>query len=179
MSAFNHNIRIIRELTGLIQSDFAKLIKTNESNIKTWETTEVAPRSELVYRRIAELAGVSVKDLKTKELDPKSIHISVEKVETEDSLINPKEYINELREDKKRAIHREEKIMTQLAANLTAMMQLLTALQRHDQAFHETILRSLSRIEGGNIDLVLEARSFEADQQVQDALRGSSVKSGS
>jgi len=92
--------------------------------------------------------------------------------------LSPMDYINDLKEDKKQAKIREDKIMNQLAANLTAMMQMLSALQRHDQAFHETILRSLSRIEGGNVDLVLEAHSSEADQQVRAALQGSTLKSG-
>jgi transcriptional regulator with XRE-family HTH domain len=178
MSAFKHNIKLIRSLTGKNQEEFARLIKSNASNIKTWETTKTLPRNELIYSKIAELAGVQVNDLKDKKLDIKDIKLKVEIVEDDAPLITPRQYIKSLEDDKERAIAREEKIMGQLTANLTAMMQLLNSLQRHDHAFHETILRSLSRIEGGNIDLVLEARSSEAAQQVQDALQGNSVKSG-
>lgn len=95
-----------------------------------------------------------------------------------DIKITVQDYIDGLKEDKKKAFEREDKIMNQLASNLTAMMQLLTSLQRHDQVFHETILRSLGRLEGGNTDLVLEARSTEAAKQVQDSLQGSNVESG-
>lgn len=80
-----------------------------------------------------------------------------------------KDYVEDLRKDK-------EKLQNTIDANLTAMMQILTVLQRHDRVFHETILKSLSRIEGGNIDLVLEARKSEAEQQIQDSLQGNKAQ---
>lgn len=178
MRAFNYNIKLIRSLTGKNQKDFASLIKSKESNIKTWETTKSVPRNQIIYRRIAELASVAVEDIKTKKLEEKDINIKVEIVEDETPLITPKNYIRELQEDKRRLISNEDKILGQLVANSTAMMQILTVLQRHDQAFHETILKSLSRIEGGNIDLVLVAHSYEAELQIQDSLKGSNVESG-
>jgi hypothetical protein len=92
--------------------------------------------------------------------------------------VSNREVIEDLRDDKKRSAIREDKILSQLVANSTAMMQILTVLQRHDQAFHETILKSLSRVEGGNIDLVLEARRYEAELQIQDSLQGSNAKVG-
>jgi hypothetical protein len=85
--------------------------------------------------------------------------------------ITVKDYVEDLRMDKK-------KLQNTIDANLTAMMQILTVLQRHDQAFHETILKSLGRIEGGNIDLILEARKFEAELQIQDSLQGSKAQAG-
>ena len=85
--------------------------------------------------------------------------------------ITVKDIIEDLKIDKK-------KLQNTIDANLTAMMQILTVLQRHDQAFHETILKSLGRIEGGNIDLVLEARRFEAELQIQDSLQGSNAQAG-
>lgn len=88
-----------------------------------------------------------------------------------DLKITLKDYIEELQIDKK-------KLQNTIDANLTAMMQILTVLQRHDQAFHETILKSLSRLEGDNIDLVLEARRFEAELQIQDSLQGSNAQVG-
>ena len=149
------------------QPAFAGLIKSNKSNIKTWETTETLPTDILIYSRLAALAGVTVNDLKNKKLTEKDITLNVEKVEDQGN-INQQEYINELREDKKRAAIREDRIMGQLASNLTAMMQLLTALSGHDRAFHDTMLRSLARLEGKKeIDLIGEARSSEAAKQVE------------
>jgi len=81
------------------------------------------------------------------------------------------DYIEDLKADKR-------ELQQIIKLNLTGLMTVLASLQRHDQAFHETILRSLSRIEGGNKDLVLEAHSYEAEMQIQDSLQGSSVKSG-
>lgn len=160
------------------QKDFATLIKTKESNIKTWETTKSIPRSQAIYKRIAGLAGVKVEDIKNKILNEEDIKLKVEIVEDDGPVISPRGYIKELQEDKRLATLREERILGQLVANSTAMMQMLAVLQRHNQAFHETILKSLTRIEDGNTDLVLEARSYEAALQVQDSLKGSNVESG-
>jgi hypothetical protein len=61
------------------------------------------------------------------------------------------------------------KLQNTIDTNLTAMMQLLSALSRHDRAFHDTILRSLARLEGKKeVDLVAEARSFEAAKQIEE-----------
>jgi len=81
MNAFNHNIKLIRALTKKKQPEFARLIKSNTSNIKTWETTETLPTDVLIYSRLAELAGVSENDLKTKKLSEKDIILNVEKVD--------------------------------------------------------------------------------------------------
>lgn len=168
MRAFNHNIKLIRSLTRKNQQDFAKLIRSKVSNVKTWETTQSIPRDEFIYQRIAELASISIDDLKTKKLDQKDISLKVEIVEDDSPLVTPKQYLKELQEDKQRAINREEKILNQLVANSTAMMQLLNTLSRHDRVFHETILKSLGRLEGGKFDLIAEARSYEAAEQVKD-----------
>ena len=92
MRAFNYNIKLIRSLTGKNQKDFARLIKSKESNIKTWEPTKSAPRNQIIYSRIAELASVAVEDVKTKKLEEKDINIKVEIVEDESPLIIPKNY---------------------------------------------------------------------------------------
>lgn len=61
------------------------------------------------------------------------------------------------------------KLQNTIDANLTALMQLLSALSRHDRAFHDTILRSLARLEGKKeVDLIAEARSSEAAKQVEE-----------
>ena len=81
------------------------------------------------------------------------------------------DYIEDLKQDK-------YTLQEIIKVNLTGVMQLLNSRSRHDQALHETILRSLSRLEGGNKDLVLEAHSYEAEMQIQDSLQGSTLKSG-
>jgi hypothetical protein len=70
--------------------------------------------------------------------------------------------IDELQTDKKQ-------LQNTIDTNLTALMQLLSALSRHDRAFHDTILRSLARLEGKKeVDLVAEARSSEAARQIEE-----------
>jgi transcriptional regulator with XRE-family HTH domain len=178
MNAFRHNIKLIRSLTKKTQPAFAELIKTNVSNIKTWENTDSLPTDVMIYETLADISGVAAKDLKSRELKKEEIKVKVEKVDDNSYRVSNREVIEDLRDDKKRSTIREDKILSQLVANSTAMMQILTVLQRHDQAFHETILKSLSRVEGGNTDLVLEARRYEAELQIQDSLQGSNAKVG-
>jgi len=85
--------------------------------------------------------------------------------------------LNAFLEERDRAINdlQSDKINLQntIDTNLTAMMQLLGALSRHDRAFHETMLKSLARIEKRQeSELVGEARSFEAAKQLEEQTRG-------
>lgn len=81
MSAFNHNIKLIRGLTGLTQHLFAKLIKSKESNVKTYETTEVQCKDFLVLKEITDVAGISLDDLKNKFLEAKDVKINLKMVD--------------------------------------------------------------------------------------------------
>jgi transcriptional regulator with XRE-family HTH domain len=76
----NSNIKLIRELSGMRQEDFAELIKTNLSNLKTYENTNVKPKANILSA-IGKIAGVTIEDLKDKKLSPQDINIQVEKVE--------------------------------------------------------------------------------------------------
>jgi transcriptional regulator with XRE-family HTH domain len=79
----NTNIKLIRELSGKKQSQFAKIIKTNLSNLKTYETTDVKPKANILAN-ISDYAGVSIDDLLEKKLTHKDItfdNIEVEIVE--------------------------------------------------------------------------------------------------
>lgn len=180
----NDNIKLIRELSGKTQVEFAKLIKTNVSNLKTYENTDVKPKAFLIWN-ISQFAGVSTDDLENKKLKPDDIYFQDEKDEEDSSErrrlksndlnIPIQEYINELREDKRNLQEDKRGLQSTIDTNLTALMQLLAALSRHDRAFHETILRSLARLEGNNIDLITEARSYEAAKQVEETIQGSNA----
>lgn len=76
----NDNIKLIRELSGLTQKEFAELIKTNISNLKTYENTDVRPKAYIVLN-VSRLAGISASDLETKKLQAEDITIKVPKVE--------------------------------------------------------------------------------------------------
>jgi transcriptional regulator with XRE-family HTH domain len=80
MLQINHNIKLIRELSGKKQAEFAELIKTNVSNLKTYENTDVTPKAN-VLAIIAKFAGISLEDLKSKHLTPEDIHFQDEEVE--------------------------------------------------------------------------------------------------
>lgn len=76
----NDNIKLIRELSGKKQGDFAKLIKTNLSNLKTYENSNVRPKAN-VLAAICEYAGIELSDLENKKLTYKDITFRVDKVE--------------------------------------------------------------------------------------------------
>lgn len=76
MLQLNINIKTIRELSGLKQEQFAKLIKTKLSNLKTYETTDVKPKQNILAS-IADIAGVTVEQLKTAQLTHKEIAIKL------------------------------------------------------------------------------------------------------
>jgi transcriptional regulator with XRE-family HTH domain len=78
MMHFARNIKLIRELSGLTQVEFATVLGTNKSNIKTYETTEVEAKG-LIRRRLAKLAGVPVHYLSEKELTEKDIRLAITK----------------------------------------------------------------------------------------------------
>jgi transcriptional regulator with XRE-family HTH domain len=79
----NANIKFIRELSGKKQAVFAGLIKTNVSNLKTYENTDVRPKAN-VLAAIANIAGVTIKDLESKLLTDKDIKFNWRKDEKDD-----------------------------------------------------------------------------------------------
>lgn len=92
MNAFNHNVKLIRSLTRLTQPLFAQLIKSNPSNVKTYETTVVQSKDLVVLQALSEVAGVTIEDLKDKRLKKEDVKINVEMVE---AVKNPPSIISE------------------------------------------------------------------------------------
>lgn len=84
MLQLNTNIKLIRELSGEKQLDFAKLIKTNISNLKTYENTDVRPKAK-VLAAIADLAGISMHDLEFKKLTHSDIDFESKKASKDES----------------------------------------------------------------------------------------------
>lgn len=80
----NDNIKLIRELSGKTQADFAELIKTNVSNLKTYENTNVKPKAYLILN-ISKYAGISSEDLENKKLKPEDINLEDEKDDKDES----------------------------------------------------------------------------------------------
>lgn len=70
----NDNIKLIRELSGLTQAQFAKLIKTNLSNLKTYENTNVKPKAFVTFN-VSLIAGVPIEDMENKKLKAGDIKI--------------------------------------------------------------------------------------------------------
>ena len=57
----NKNIKLVRELSSKTQPEFAEIIGTNLSNLKTYETTNVKPKGNILAR-VADIASISVED---------------------------------------------------------------------------------------------------------------------
>lgn len=83
MLQLNTNIKLIRELSGKGQQEFAKLIKTNVSNLKTYENTDVRPKAN-VLAEIADYANITIDDLEKKKLTHKDIKLELKKDEKDD-----------------------------------------------------------------------------------------------
>jgi transcriptional regulator with XRE-family HTH domain len=84
----NDNIKLIRELSGKTQVEFAELIKTNVSNLKTYENTNVKPKAYIVLN-VSKFAGLSSDDLENKKLAPEDINLEGEKDENVDKAKKP------------------------------------------------------------------------------------------
>lgn len=69
------NIRLIRDLTGLSQSDFAEKIglEVNKDMIYSYESGKAKPKS-VIIDKIAEIAEISKEDLQNKKLTVKDFH---------------------------------------------------------------------------------------------------------
>lgn len=83
MLQLNTNIKLIRELSGKGQQEFAKLIKTNVSNLKTYENTAVRPKAN-VLAEIADYANITIDDLEKKKLTHKDIKLELKKDEKDE-----------------------------------------------------------------------------------------------
>lgn len=70
--------------------------------------------------------------------------------------ITAQQYVEQLQADKK-------ELQDVIKSNLTAMMTLLSALHRHDLAFHETMLESLARLEKAKDPKALVAEAYRRD----------------
>lgn len=70
----NDNIKLIRELSGKTQKEFARAIATKLSNLKTYENTDVKPKMPVIIA-ISDIANVSVEDLQDKKLSYKNVKI--------------------------------------------------------------------------------------------------------
>ena len=68
----SQNIKLIRGLLGKTQKEFADLIGVKLSNLKTYETSDIMPKVQ-VLKRIAEIAGVSMDEVVNKELNEADI----------------------------------------------------------------------------------------------------------
>ena len=67
MQAINKNIKKLRSLKGLSQSDFAKLFDLSRANIGSYEEGRAQPKIDAVTR-IANYFSISLDDFVNKEL---------------------------------------------------------------------------------------------------------------
>jgi hypothetical protein len=187
MSAFNHNIKLIRALTGKKQLAFAELIKSNKSNIKTWETTDTLPTDILIYRRLADLAGVSEHDIRNKALTEKDITLKVDKVDESNSVlplgdlhVTLKDYVELLKDRARKAEEREKEYLEiikskliSIDANSKEMAEDIEALTTEIQAEHRAMMDTMDVAAGQPIGTTFaKADSVEIASQQQRVGKG-------
>jgi hypothetical protein len=167
----NHTLKKIlgeiEEKEDLSLKDIAGKVKLDRSNLSTLINNE--ERVTVTKRMLGKFQRHFPKYFSVGNEIQQIKHNGHIALEAGSPTITLQDYISELKEDKKLAIERERNILEKLVANSTAMIQLLSALSRHDRAFHDTILRSLARLEGKKeVDLIAEARSSEAAKQIEE-----------
>ena len=157
----NRNIKLIRELSGKKQSEFAELIKTNLSNLKTYENSDVRPKANVIAA-ISDLTGVTVDDLDNKKLTHKDIcfkPVEVEKVEVdkkEDKEMN--DLLCQLMKQQNKLMEMQNKLLEDQTVNIMKTIvdtnQNVARLKRGLQAILDQLdsastvaLRSLARLE--------------------------------
>ena len=71
----NNNIKLIRELSGMTQNDFADLFgNVSKDMLYTYESGKANP-NELFKSRVAMIAGIDIKSLETVELKESDIKL--------------------------------------------------------------------------------------------------------
>lgn len=133
----NDNIKLIRELSGIKQKDFAKLIKTNVSNLKTYENTDIRAKAP-VLAAIADIAGITVEELEKKKLTHKDVTITLpEKDEKDGKDENATEKPQEAQDltiggsGVKLYLDRLKAQITTLESNLASTLKLQQAIHDH------------------------------------------------
>ena len=136
MMQINRNIKLIRELSGKKQAEFAGLIKIKLSNLKTYENTDVRPKAN-VLTAIAELAGVSLEDLDKKQLTPADIKFNWMKDEKDDKVDYTAEYIQLLKDQLK---------TTQERLRFQEHLDLLQTELKKNRALLTTVLEHVAKL---------------------------------
>jgi transcriptional regulator with XRE-family HTH domain len=177
MLQLNNNIKLIRELSGLKQKDFARLIKTNLSNLKTYENSSVRPKAN-VLAAICDYAGITQDDLENKALTHKEINIpdsEVEKVETrqegnfllgsvtlQDHISVWKQWKDDLEQKYQDAKADKERLTDLIEKNLSAILLSLSENRDHLKVLQDQMYIATTQLEDQRA-----AREKETRQAVQ------------
>ncbi|MGN6420547.1 MAG: hypothetical protein ACTHMC_23760 [Pseudobacter sp.] len=152
------------ELRSVSAAQFAASVNIPVDRVYKWKSKGTNPKAEDTKKIEKWLLGGK---------PDKVPHETLKKGEAEEIFLNgpvkitAQEYVDALKRDK-------EQLQKVLDLNLAAMQAMLNSLRRHDQAFHETMLRSLARLEKKKSEdlLILEAHTRNAALQVEEGGKG-------
>lgn len=158
MKQIHELIKSERVKANLSEEEMATRLKINRSTYQYWEKS--TPSIDKI-KRIAKALGKNENYFFITD-DEKSVNQQQKEEVTDvipgEASVTVQQYLDELRFDKK-------ELQEIVRVNLTAIAKMLASLSKHDQAYHETMLRSLARLENRNeSDLVLEAGTKEVNQ---------------
>lgn len=157
----NDNIKLIRELSGKTQPVFAKLIGTKLSNLKTYETTDVKPKANILAS-IADFAGISVTDLIQSELTHKDIRIKSKNDKIVKKDVSHETLVEEPETEYQKAVNYKEKYISLLEKENERVHRIL------DISLNELILGN--RIAQAHMKALLQITVIEtARMQQKDA----------
>lgn len=125
ISCLGSNIKYIRYLKGLKQSDFAKLIGANSvDTLYTYESGRTIP-NPVILDRLAAMSGLSVEDLKHKDI--RTLPISVLNPETKSVEFQLNDQQQTALEEKVKAL---ESIVNAQAQTIEALQLALKAVEK-------------------------------------------------
>lgn len=161
----NDNIKLIRELSGVKQEDFAKLIKTNPSNLKTYENTNTKAKAP-VLAAIADIAGITVEELKKKKLTHKDVKIVIGQGEKDDKDENS----NHKPQEAQHGQDYKDRYLELLEELANSNGKQLLQLAKMNQALLKTVLRALAAIQAKGEKRKLSDILIELNNQTEQYL---------
>lgn len=156
-------LKSARESKGYTQATLAAAIGISSRMLQRYEEGRFPKYKSDSIRKVDELLGTKLYEIIYDTLVPHETNPEEEIFLNGPIKITAQEYVDALKKDK-------EDLQEIVKVNLTALTQMLSSLVRHDQAYHETILRALARIEKleQTEALVLEAGTLEAERFLEE-----------
>lgn len=166
MLQINKNIKLIRELSGKKQEDFAKLIKTNLSNLKTYENSSVRPKANVIAA-ICDFAGITTEELENKALTHKDVHLEVDivdkrKLNNSNGQPDLSTLLSQLMQKQNQLMEMQNKILSDTKQDLIEKVKEIHINSKDTISYLQTILR-MTRADDG---VIMDNQDVQAGREI-------------